>query len=371
MASALAGKSTTRGTMKFFSKPFGINLKVVHDRLFVKSSLWRDIRPGAKFDKLVEADGKTSINLGELPASQVEEVLRNAALPVTLEFLNDYDIEKLNKEPWETDADAVRHGMGVFDISEDQRKEWEPNPEEDVDEMDFWPKDDDWWRSEKAKKAKFPPTSDEDKRAVEEFLKTIKLEEYADLFPSMSQLARMKREDLKKFELPPRHRQTILHELEHWRQIQNIIKFGAKPYEWPDGLSQHPASGQSYGEFRYKRVKANDTDQLLNRIPKDQFQHFNGVYGLSPHNVPTKETMLLEKWSKVWNKLGKKDPEKFTARLDEIRKEGPQEVVALVEHSRQEGFEGKQINHHDFNDYDRHISGKFIFQRKRRFPVWW
>ena len=47
----------------------------------------------------------------------------------------------------------------------------------------------------------------------------------------------------------------------------------------------------------------------------------------------------------MWNKLGKKDPETLTARLDDIRKEGPPEVVALVEQSRQEGFEGKQINH--------------------------
>jgi len=158
MAGTLAGKSTTRGTMKFFSKPFGINLKVLNDRLFVKSSLWRDIRPGAKFDKLVEADGKTSINLGELPAKQVEDVLRNAALPVTLEFLNEYDSPKMDeKEPWQTDAKAVRDGMGVFDISKDQREMWDPDPDLDADEMDFWPKDDDWWKSEKKKKSKTPP----------------------------------------------------------------------------------------------------------------------------------------------------------------------------------------------------------------------
>merc|ERR1719436_2126419 len=101
--------------------------------------------------------------------------------------------------------------MGVFDITDDERKKWDEEllaeGEDQEGDFDFWPNDKNWWRAGYWKAAEVPP--DEDKRAVEEFLKRINLEDYVDFFESMSQLAHMKKEELKALEVPIKQRQAI------------------------------------------------------------------------------------------------------------------------------------------------------------------
>merc|ERR1719319_2445 len=337
-------------TMTFYSRPFGINLQIKKNRLYVKSSLWRDVRPGSRFKSMQEnAKGKEKdrgdiMDLSQMDAARVQSLLRDAQLPLTLSFSLEAELESGDsQDAWEKDAENVKKGMGVFDITDEERAKWDPDHEdgqgegEKDEEVDFWPNDKNWWKKGKQQMRKEVP-ADEDKKQVELFLKQVAkrlpgVEDYADFFPSMSQLAHMKRKDLKRLEIPIKQRQAILHELEHFRQVQNMIKFGPYPYDFPNGRSQYPGPYQSYGEAPYRKYGHNktDSDTLMKRIPKNKFRHFAGVYGESPHNVPTKEGMLLEKWSKVLDRHG-------------------------------QGFKNP-------DDFDRVVSGKEIYHRKRAYPV--
>jgi len=86
---------------------------------------------------------------------------------------------------------------------------------------------------------------------VGQFLSGKGFNEHRDKFQSMSCLSKMKNAQLRKFEMCAKHRKSLLRHVNKWNEIQNIIKYGERPYYRSNGYdrSSLPSFGQCYGEL--------------------------------------------------------------------------------------------------------------------------
>eukprot|EP01084_Bolivina_argentea_P093236 167712_1 len=89
-----------------------------------------------------------------------------------------------------------------------------------------------------------------EKEFVQKFLCGKGFADHAEKFESMSCLAKLKNEQLKKMELCAMHRKRLMKTVNRWQEIQNIIKYGDKPYYRSNGeKTSFPAKNQAFGEI--------------------------------------------------------------------------------------------------------------------------
>ena len=90
---------------------------------------------------------------------------------------------------------------------------------------------------------------EKEKEFVQLFLKNKGFEQHSEKFESMYNLSKMKTRELRKYELCAKHRKNLLCHINKWNELQNIIKFGDKPYYRSNGISKTsiPSKGQVIG----------------------------------------------------------------------------------------------------------------------------
>merc|ERR1712228_230331 len=92
--------------------------------------------------------------------------------------------------------------------------------------------------------------------------KAIGFEDHADKFKSMSCLSKMKNAQMRKMEMCARHRKKFMKKVNKWNEIQNIIKYGEKPYYRSNGYDRTaiPSFNQAYGELAPLRSRDREWD---------------------------------------------------------------------------------------------------------------
>lgn len=151
--------------------------------------------------------------------------------------------------------DELKRGLLSDD---DHRIEGEEDDDDDVDEAMMISKEFEAMKRsvDKRLKRRFnPPWTQHDDEFEQEFVVKFLNErgfaEHSDKFHSMSCLSKMKNAQLRKFEMCAKHRKSLLRHVNKWNEIQNIIKYGKKPYYRSNGYdrSSLPSFGQCYGEM--------------------------------------------------------------------------------------------------------------------------
>lgn len=90
----------------------------------------------------------------------------------------------------------------------------------------------------------------EEKQFVQRFLDIHGFSSQSSKFESMSKLSQMKRKDLKEKDMCAKTRKKILRAVNHWMEVNNIVKYGAFPYYKTDGnRSSLPSSSQVKAEI--------------------------------------------------------------------------------------------------------------------------
>lgn len=97
-------------------------------------------------------------------------------------------------------------------------------------------------------------------------------EETCVKFQSMTGVTHYKNWEMKKFDMPAKFRKKIMREANKWSEIQNVIKYGPKPYYLSDGTRKSiPSIRQAYGEIPYI---INHDPTKYNNIPNMFFVPF-------------------------------------------------------------------------------------------------
>merc|ERR1712154_558043 len=97
----------------------------------------------------------------------------------------------------------------------------------------------------------FQYDDEKEQEFVLRFLRGKGFGDHAEKFHSMSCLSKLKNRQLRKFEMCARHRKALMKHVNKWNELQNIIKYGAKPYYRSNGYDRTsiPSFNQCYGEI--------------------------------------------------------------------------------------------------------------------------